>query len=190
MEEDWEYSLALASRPLTKFVMSGKKKIHILGGPGSGKSYLARLVANELRYPVLDLDDIFWDNRDNSYDIISEPEKRDLALSNFLAQESWVVEGVYYRWLEDSFKQADHIVVLRPSVWLRDWRVLLRFLKRRMGVVPHKKKETFKGLWELLKWNHGYDADNLQRAVAFIRGIGKEPSYFTRPIDALRIIKT
>lgn len=90
--------------------MSGKKKIHILGGPGSGKSYLAQLVAKELRNPVLDLDNIFWDNRDNSYDITSEPEKRDLALSKFLAQESWVVEGVYYRWLEDSFKQADHII--------------------------------------------------------------------------------
>ena len=37
-------------------------KIHIVGGPGSGKSFLAKKLSRELGIPHYDLDDIQWVN--------------------------------------------------------------------------------------------------------------------------------
>jgi adenylate kinase family enzyme len=37
------------------------RKIHIVGGPGSGKSYIARRLSTLYNINSYDLDDIFWD---------------------------------------------------------------------------------------------------------------------------------
>jgi hypothetical protein len=50
---------------------------------------------------------------------------------------------------------------------LRDWRILKRFIVRKLGL-SQGKRETFKGLVELLRWNHGYDSDNLTRALSVL----------------------
>lgn len=42
---------------------SNPKNIHIVGGPGSGKSYLAARLSKELETDHYGLDDIFWDHR-------------------------------------------------------------------------------------------------------------------------------
>lgn len=84
-----------------------------------------------------------------------------------LQHDSWIIEGVYYRWLSRSFEDAGLIIILTPSVWLRDWRILKRFVKRKLSLIK-SKKEKLADLWRLIKWNHGYDTDNLQRARAFI----------------------
>ena len=38
-------------------------KIHIIGGPGSGKTWLADRLSAEFNVPAFDLDDIFWDRK-------------------------------------------------------------------------------------------------------------------------------
>jgi len=138
-------------------------KVHIIGGPGSGKSYLANRLSVSLGVSSYDLDDLFWDNTAKSYGIRAEPETRDRKLHEILQCSGWIIEGVYHQWLDDSFRNAEAIVVLKPNVWLRDWRILKRFIVRKLGL-SQGKRETFKGLVELLRWNHGYDSDNLTRA--------------------------
>ena len=51
-------------------------KIHIIGGSGSGKSYLAKKLAKELYIPYYDLDNIFWDNSKDSYGNKNDEETR------------------------------------------------------------------------------------------------------------------
>lgn len=41
-------------------------KIHIIGGPGSGKTFLAEKLSKELGISHLDLDDLQWDNKSAS----------------------------------------------------------------------------------------------------------------------------
>lgn len=147
-------------------------RIHIIGGPGSGKSYFAGILSEKYSIPLLDLDTIFWDNRFSHYGIKADPLERNKALDTFLEQNSWIVEGVYYAWLGSSFRKADLIIALTTSVWLRDVRIIKRFLMRKLGLRPSKKKETFQGLVNLLKWNHGYDSQNLEPARSFITELG------------------
>ncbi len=150
-------------------------KLHIIGGPGSGKSFIARHLAGRYGIPVLDLDEIFWDHKERDYGARADPEKRDAELSRFVAKESWIVEGVYYRWLVPSFQRADRIFVLTPPLWIRQVRITQRFFRRKLGL-DRSKQETFRGQMELMEWNRKYDKDNLVRAMTMMEELSLSPT--------------
>lgn len=142
-------------------------KIHIIGGPGSGKTWLAQHLSTKFNAPTFDLDDIFWDRRANHYGIKASPKERDSELLTILKRDSWIIEGVYYSWLMKSFKVSDLIVVLQTAMLLRDLRIIRRFIIRKLGII-RSKKESVDDFWRLIKWNHNYDENNLRPALDFI----------------------
>lgn len=144
------------------------KKIHIIGAPGSGKSYIANLISNQTNIKNYNLDDIFWDNSVRTFGIKADVKKRDMNLHKILLNDSWIIEGVYYGWLSESFDKADIIIVLKTNLSVRNWRILKRFFKRKIGLIPCKKKETLKELIKLIKWNHAYDKKNMVEAEQMI----------------------
>ena len=87
-------------------------KIHIIGCSGSGKTYLANKLSKKYNIPRFDLDEIYWDNSQNDYGIKRTEEMRDYLFSEVLENNSWIVEGVYYSWVERGFREADLIYVL------------------------------------------------------------------------------
>ena len=150
-----------------------KPRIHIIGGPGSGKSYVAAKLAERFGIIAHDLDDLFWDSTAPSYGVRADSSERDRQLAGIVSHDGWIIEGVYYQWLAPSFDAADYIVALTPSVWVRHWRVVRRFLLRKFGRVP-SKRESLADLWHLLRWSHAYDRDNLVRARKLIADLGSE----------------
>jgi adenylate kinase family enzyme len=161
-------SLLSTSHPLTFKYKSMLQRIHIIGGPGSGKTYAARHLSDLLGFPRYDLDDWFWDNAAQSYGVRASDTERDAKLISITAEDRWIIEGVYYRWLRPSFERTDIIFVLRPSVFVRDWRILKRFVKRKFGIMPTKKERVL-DLHRLIEWNHKYDGENLRQALDFVR---------------------
>lgn len=143
------------------------RRIHIMGGPGSGKTYAARRLSERFDIPSYDLDELFWDRSTQRYGVKAPEAERDAHLMAIVQQPAWVIEGVYHRWLRPSFERADVIFVLRPAVYVRDWRILRRFMRRKMGIAA-TKKETLVDLWRLLLWNHCYDHDSLKLAMEVI----------------------
>ncbi|GEN86153.1 hypothetical protein [Oceanobacillus sojae] len=137
------------------------KKIHIIGGAGSGKTYLARVLSDKLAIPAADLDNLFWNK---SYGTKKDLVIRDRELEAVLSKDAWIMEGVYYGWLDTSFEKADQIIVLHTNMHLRQMRIILRFLKRKLRILP-TKKESLKDLMQLLKWNTKYDTNNLAKAL-------------------------
>lgn len=76
--------------------------------------------------------------------------------------ESWIIEGVHYKWGTGSFGQADLIFVIRPNKYLRDLRVVRRFIRTRLGLEQWNYKQTLKNLYVmLLEWNRKFDQENL-----------------------------
>lgn len=163
------------------------RKIHIIGGPGSGKSRIARKLATLCNISAYDLDDIFWDRLANDYATKAREEDRNAALSKILKKKSWIIEGVYYRWLSQAFRDADLIIVLTTSKWIRHWRIIRRFIKRKLGIIP-SKKETLRDFWELVKWNQKFDSDNLMRIRKFISDHENKVFECREVQDILRII--
>jgi adenylate kinase family enzyme len=144
------------------------RRIHIIGSTGSGKTRVASLLSHRLSIPTFDLDDLFWDRSASTYGVRTTGDRRDRKLAEIVTGDAWIIEGVYHQWLGPSFDRAQVILALTPSVWVRDARVIRRFIKRKLGLVP-SKRESLCDLWQLLQWNHNYDHDNYPRAMAFIR---------------------
>ena len=115
-------------------------KIHIIGCSGTGKTYLAKRLSNKYNIPHYDLDNIYWDNSFQKYGIKTEVEKRDKLLKNILEKDSWIIEGIYYKWLEQSFKDADIIYILDLPKYIYKFRIIKRFIKRKLKLEVTKKR--------------------------------------------------
>ena len=143
-------------------------KIHIIGGPASGKTWLAQFISSQFNIPTFDLDEIFWDRNANRYGIRTLPQKKEMMNYKIFFR---VIHGslrVYtILGLMNSFKAAHLIIVLKTHPILRDIRIVRRFVKRKLGILK-TKKESIADLWRLIKWNHGYDNNNLRPALDFI----------------------
>ena len=135
-------------------------KIHIIGGPGAGKSYLADKLAREFGIPHYDLDDLQWDNGSETYGAKRNPRERDRLLKEILDQENWIVEGVYYAWCGRCFEEADQIYLLRVPPYKYKYRLLRRFIRRKLGL-EKGKKETLKSLIGLIQWADQFERKNL-----------------------------
>ncbi len=126
-------------------------KIHIIGCSGSGKTYLAKALSKKYNIPHFDLDDIQWDNHSGSYGAKMPVEKRTELLNNILENDNWIIEGVYYAWVGRCFEDADKIFVLDMPKRLYIYRIIKRFIKRKLGL-EKGKKESLKSVYNLLKW--------------------------------------
>jgi len=129
---------------------SMKPRIHIIGGPGSGKSYTALELSARFGVPAYDLDDLFWERSAPGYGVRADATIRDQQLGSIVAQDGWIIEGVYYGWLAPSFDTADMIIALTPSLLTRHRRVITRFALRTFGQIRSKKQESLADLWRLL----------------------------------------
>lgn len=159
------------------------QRIHIIGGPGSGKSYLGRKLAQHCKLPLLELDDIFWDNT-QAADNIKRPEAdRDQSLHNFITQPAWVVEGVYYKWLAESFNRADIIIVLNAPLWLTTGRVILRFIKRKLGL-ERSKAGSLKSQYQLITWSFDYAKTKIPAVLDMTDPLKAKRHVFTNADDA------
>lgn len=135
-------------------------KIHIIGGPGSGKTFLAEKLSKELGISHFDLDDLQWDNKSASYGVKRSPDERDRLLNNVLSHNDWIIEGVYYAWCQQCFADADRIYVLNVPRYKYRYRIIRRFVRRKLSL-EKGKKENLKSLRELLKWADKYQRANL-----------------------------
>ncbi len=112
---------------------------------------------------------------------------RNSKLAAVVDEPTWIIEGVYYRWLKPSFERADRIFVLRPNVYLRDLRVLKRFVFRKLSVIA-TQKESLLDLYRLIRWNHKYDADNLKRALEFVSDFERKIVVFHSADDIIAYV--
>ena len=112
-------------------------RIMIIGGPGSGKTWLARRLGDKLDLPVFSVDDAVWDP-----DGVMRPaDDIDTLVRGLAARDKWIIEGGNSRTYADRARRAHAIIRLLPPGWLRFYRVLRRDGLRR----------------ERLRWTLRYD---------------------------------
>ncbi|QYR61222.1 DNA topology modulation protein FlaR [Fusobacterium polymorphum] len=153
-------------------------KIHIIGCSGTGKTYFAKKLLNKYNIPHYDLDNIYWDNSSQKYGIKTEIEKRDKLLLNILEKDDWIIEGIYYKWLEQSFKNADIIYILDLPKYIYKFRIIKRFVKRKLKLETGKK-ETLKSLLDLLKWTDKFQDEDMKEIIKILEKY-KEKVYFVK----------
>ena len=135
-------------------------KIHIIGGSGTGKSTLARQLSEKYGGLHVDLDDLFWDNTADRYDVKMPEDKRAQLLNEVLEKSDWITEGVYYSWVGDCFQLADAIYLLDIPQKVCSYRIIKRFVRRKLHL-ERSKKESIWSLAKLLKWTEKFREKNL-----------------------------
>jgi cytidylate kinase len=82
----------------------------IIGNSGSGKSWLAKRLAEHLQVPWIDLDLIHWISDEHS---IARPRAEALGMARVAAsEERWVIEGVYDWMVTELVEQATLLIWL------------------------------------------------------------------------------
>lgn len=158
-------------------------KIYIIGAPASGKSTYAKKLSAETGIPFFDLDEIKWENTGGKYySKKRDKNERIQKLQTLLKiNADWICEGVYFRdWILPVIEQADEVIILQPSLWLCQYRLLRRSIRRLLHLEPSKHKESFQSFWGLLSFAQRYDAHFLPLALEKIKKIGTKYRVLTK----------
>lgn len=163
-------------------------KIHIIGCSGSGKTYLANALSKKYTIPHFDLDDIQWDNNAKGYGKKRPLDERKALLQEILFNNEWIIEGVYYDWVQQSFDEADKIYVLNTPGYLYKSRIIMRSIKRKLGI-QKGKKETLKSVYNLLKWTETFQNKNLKEIKSILDRYDNKVIWLSSKKDVEEIIK-
>ena len=80
-------------------------KIHIIGGPGSGKTYLANELSGNLGIPHFDLDELQWDNQSGDYGTKRDPSERDALLDKYCNKTIGLLKAYIIRGVESALNK-------------------------------------------------------------------------------------
>lgn len=140
-------------------------KIRIVGPCGSGKSYAAWILSGIYEIKYYEIDDMVW--KRGAEDTRYELEERNGKLAKVVEMDNWIIEGAQSAlWVVDSFEKADIIFVLKPNVYLTDFRVIIRFLQDKLGIKKMNYNQSLSQLKKMIvDWNHGYNFEVVKIAV-------------------------
>lgn len=162
-------------------------KIHIIGCSGTGKTYLAKFFAEKYGIPHFDLDEIQWDNSSEGYGVKMPIEKRAQLLQEILFHKEWIIEGVYYSWVQQCFEEADRIYVLDMPKYLYKTRIIKRSMRRLFGL-EQGKQETLKSVLALLKWTDTFHNTNLKEIKVMLEKYGDKVIWITNKKEVKAIL--
>ena len=133
---------------------SGMKKI-IIGNSGSGKSYLAKSMSEQLGIPVVHLDELFWMpggfNEKRPKDIVFD------EIEQLSKGASWIVEGVYGELASRFFSEADELIWLNFEWSECESGLLARGSESSKQLDPESAEANFR---QLLIWASEYWSRN------------------------------
>lgn len=140
--------------------MDSERKIHIIGSVGSGKTTLAKQLSRKLNIPYYEIDNIIFE-RQSSGDCRRSDEEIVKRIEEISKTETWILEGTSTKeWVINSFKNADSIIFLDTSYFIRVKRILFRYVKQVLKVEKANYKPTFSMLINMFKWNHKFNKVN------------------------------
>ena len=131
-------------------------RIHIIGGSGAGKTYISKELSKSHKLSIVDLDKFEWVNI-NGISQKRDPKEKEKMLKESLKKDNIILEGVYYKWCNSSFKKCDYIFYLKTPLIIQQFRIIRRSIRRNLGLEKSYFKETFKSVMNLLKWNIKYN---------------------------------
>lgn len=129
------------------------QKIAIIGGPGTGKSTLAKNLGKEMKLPVYHIDGIHhlknWE--------IRPTQERDAIILEKIKEPKWIIDGTYKATLEERVINADLIIFLDYSTIAKLKGILSRYFKNKGQEKPEipgcKEKMEWEFIQLTMKWN-------------------------------------
>ena len=123
-------------------------KIYIVGAVGSGKTTFAKKLSKSLDVPYFELDNICW-KPDGSGK--RNPEEIDQIFLDILNSNAWIIENVGSDF-DKGFEEADTIIYLNISKSVVHRRIMIRWLKCKLGIIKKPFRSSIKMLKNEIKW--------------------------------------
>lgn len=115
------------------FSMLRGRKILVVGRPCSGKTTFAKRLAEALRAPLHDLDDVYWNG---GWERMTEELFME-KLSEIVVTNEWIVSGNYMPTLPFRLRHCTDVVVLDSAWYQAMFRYLRRIARRVRGRERH-----------------------------------------------------
>lgn len=126
--------------------MSEWRRIHIVGGAGSGKTTLARAIASARTLPTYDLDAVAYEDGAGAKRSL---DARLADVRRIVGQTGWVTEGIFLWWTDELLRTADVIIWLDLPWRIGARRVVIRHLRTSIaGTNQHR------GIGNLIRFLH------------------------------------
>ena len=146
-------------------------RIAILGCGGSGKTVLARRLAERLGLTVLSLDALYYDDGWSP----SPPEEFAATQHELVAVERWLIEGNYASTLPIRLARADTVIFLDLPARTCLWGIARRRWRYRGG--QHADGVYDRITWSFIKYILGYRRTMRSRVTALVVDHGQHVRY-------------
>ncbi len=157
-------------------------KILIVGIVGSGKSTLARELNSLLGYPIFELDQVAHDTEAIGRPKRSSAQQRELICHIDSVNSDWIFEGVYRESYQDIYNMADTIIYLNLPMRIRKKRIVMRFIKQRLGLESSHYKSNIRMLMFMFKWTRDFE-NKRDGYEEFLRSFGSKVIELKNPKD-------
>jgi len=132
--------------------------VHITGGPGSGKTRLARRLADGRSVPLHDLDGLLLAAADRV-----DRLEADGTASRLADLPAWISDGVYFAWARPFLERADLVVWLDVPWRVASRRMIARHL--RLELTRQNRFPGWRRFYSFWRWAARYYADRNQPTV-------------------------
>lgn len=102
------------------------KRIIVVGVTSSGKSTLSQKLAKQLKYPHIQLDQLFW--KKNWTESADQEFFRSIELATH--KPHWIVDGNYARTNHITWPLADTVIWINLPLWVTLYQNITRSIKR------------------------------------------------------------
>jgi adenylate kinase family enzyme len=136
------------------------KRIHITGGPGSGKSWLAQRLARSIDVDYIDLDGRMLQIKPLDVVIDTQPgydafiAARDADLEAATQADAWVSEGAFVGVSRVAFERADLIVWMDAPWHIASYRIVSRHLKAELR--HNNRFPGWRRLYDFWRWSNRF----------------------------------
>jgi adenylate kinase family enzyme len=128
------------------------ERIHVTGGPGSGKTRFAQRLAAMRSMPLHDLDGLLLAVGDR----VDRLEADGTALK-LAGLEAWVSDGVYFGWARPFIERADIVVWLDVPWRVASFRIVTRHL--RLELTRKNRFPGWRRFYSFWRWSARYYAN-------------------------------